>query len=85
MKCLQCKSERIVKNVRVVDRGNNNYRRDLKLEVYESPDNIFFRGEHEAVLKANVCAKCGFVMFTVSIEEATELERHKTDSRFSSQ
>lgn len=40
MKCLQCASERIVKNVRVVDRGYKNVKYDLKLEVDEKPNAI---------------------------------------------
>lgn len=77
MKCLQCESTRIVTNARAVDRGEGNYKSDLKLEVYGNPDAWIFKDTHASPLKANVCADCGFVMFFVSVDEARQLERQK--------
>ncbi|PHS10662.1 MAG: hypothetical protein COA78_10900 [Blastopirellula sp.] len=76
MKCLQCNSERIVMNVRAVDREQH-HKHDLTLEVYENPDAWVFKGVHEGVLKGNVCADCGFVMFSLSVSDAQKLERHQ--------
>ena len=75
MKCLQCQSERIVKNISVIERGHNNFRRNLALEVYDDPTALIFKGPHEAKLKANVCCECGFVMLSVSISDAQMLEQ----------
>ena len=80
MKCLQCSSERIVRNVRVVDRAHANMKSDLRIEVYENPDAVLFKGAHGEVLKANVCAECGFVMLSVSVSEARKLERFQNDT-----
>ena len=77
MKCLQCSSEDIVQNVRAVDHGDANHKYDLQLEVYENPAAWVFKGAHQGVLRANVCADCGFVMFSVSVGDASELKRHK--------
>ena len=79
MKCLQCQSERIVKNVRAVDKGESNMTLDLSLEVYSDPQAWIFKGTQRGVLKANVCVECGFVMFNVSVEDAKNLERFKKD------
>ena len=79
MKCLQCESERIVKNVRAVDRGDTNMKLDLRIEVYDNPDAWIFKGAVEGILKANVCVDCGFVMFAVSTEDAEKLERYQKD------
>ena len=77
MKCLQCESKRIVKNVRAIDKGDGNVKRDLTLEVYEDPNAWIFKGAHEGVLSGNVCVDCGFVMFCVSKADALKLEKHQ--------
>lgn len=77
MTCLQCESTRIVENVRCVDRGHSNVAHDLKVEVYSDPAAWVFKGAQGGNLRANVCADCGYVMFTVSVEDARKLEEHK--------
>ena len=77
MKCLQCDSERLVKDVRVVDQTDIGVKFDLKLEVERNPEAWIFKGVEEGVLKANVCAECGFVMLSVSPDDAKRLEEHQ--------
>ena len=77
MKCLQCGSEDLVRDVRVVDRADYNARQDLKLEVYDAPAALMFKGPHEAKLLAQVCADCGFVMLSVSKKDAGILKKYK--------
>jgi len=77
LKCLQCNSTDIVKNVRAVDRSHSNSINDLKLEVYENPNALFFKGVYEGRLKANICVDCGFVMWNISVIEARSLKRHQ--------
>ena len=79
MKCLQCESERIVKNVRTVDHGDGGRILDLTLEVYNKPDALIFKEAVAGVLKANVCVDCGFVMFAVSTKDAEKLERYQKE------
>jgi hypothetical protein len=75
-KCLNCDGSRIVSDVRVVDRGHSDFRRDLKLEVYGEPDAIFFKEPHDATLRADVCEDCGHVMFFVARSKAVELSEY---------
>ena len=77
MKCLQCQSERIIEKVRVVDKGEGNWKGDLTLEVYENPDAWVFKGPKEGKVHANVCVDCGHVMFGISLLDARKLERYK--------
>ncbi len=74
--CMRCGSKDIVRDVRVVDRGEGNSKTDLKLEVYENPDALIFKGTHKARLSADVCADCGFAMLSVSAKAARELKKH---------
>ena len=74
--CLNCNCHNIVSDIRVVDRGEGDHKRDLKLEVYEKPDALIFKGTHDASLRADVCKGCGHVMFYIEVDKATELSQH---------
>ena len=73
MKCLQCNSEDIVRNVRAIDHTKNN-KTDLSLEGYEDRKAIFFKGTFRVPLTANVCVDCGFVMWSISTNSAATLK-----------
>ena len=76
MKCLQCGSERVVKDVRVVDHGHNyGMKFDLTLEAYRDSNAWVFKGAEAFPLQANVCAACGFVMLSVSPQDAQRIEQ----------
>jgi hypothetical protein len=81
MKCVQCGSERIVKNVVAIDHGHMNHPQDLQIGVYENPQALFMKGAHLANLKAHVCADCGFVMFSVPVEKARELAQFQKEDK----
>lgn len=73
MKCLQCNSYDIVANVRAVDQTENgNF--DAKLEVCSNPGAFFFNGAESFPIGANVCANCGFVMFSVTPTAAKRMK-----------
>lgn len=74
MKCLQCRSERIVKNVRMADYAHGGAENGAKLVAYRKPDATFFRGAVQFPLIANVCTECGFVMLSVSAYHAKRIE-----------
>ena len=80
MKCLQCGSEDIVKDVRAVDYTDSITKKDLKLEVYSNPSAWIFKEPHEGIIKANVCANCGFIMFNLSVADAVKLKNKKNDA-----
>ena len=52
--------------MRIVDRGHHNAARNLSVEVYENPEAIIFKGTHEGVMHATICADCGNVELTVT-------------------
>ncbi|MCI5055936.1 MAG: hypothetical protein MRY83_07490 [Flavobacteriales bacterium] len=68
-KCMRCGSNDIVKKVRAADIGRKTTV-NLSLEAYKDPDALFFPGKHRAPLKADVCVKCGYVSFSISVEDA---------------
>ena len=80
MKCLQCGSEDILTQVRVVDRGKNNYKFDLQLETYGDPDAFIFKDAHRIAVSANVCCHCGFIMLSTSPAQAKELKENRDDA-----
>ena len=77
-KCLNCSGNNIVTEIRVVDRGEGNSKRDLKLEVYDNPDAFIFKGAHDASLRGDVCKDCGHVMLYIPVDKASEFAEHKT-------
>jgi hypothetical protein len=64
--CPRCNSDRLIPDVRIVDRGDYNSARDLSVEVYEKPDALIFKGTHPGELKATICADCGNAELTVT-------------------
>jgi hypothetical protein len=64
--CPKCGSGDVIPNVRVVDRGDNNSKRDLQVEVYESPEAWLFKGTHAGTITATVCGRCGYAEMYVS-------------------
>ena len=65
MKCTQCNSEKIIKNVRVIDRDHASHH-DLSLEIYRDPNAMFFKQPLAIKLQPLICADCGFVMFSLA-------------------
>ena len=72
MKCTQCDSSEIVKGIRVVDRGEKNYKNDFMLEVEMDPNALFLKEAYSVTATASVCRSCFNVMFTLDSNEAPE-------------
>jgi len=72
-----CGSTDLIKNVRIVDKGMENTKYDLSLEVYEDPEAWVFKGTHEVNLSATVCESCGYVMLFVTPQGVDILKRYK--------
>ena len=75
MKCLQCQSERLVTEASAVDYFDMAIKRPLKLELDSNHEAWVFKGTQAGELKATVCADCGFVMFSMTKEDAERLYR----------
>ena len=58
--CPKCGSSQILENARLLERGENNWRRDLEVTVYEKPEALLFKGRHTGVLRAWICTGCGY-------------------------
>lgn len=77
-RCIQCQGSDILRGVRVIDRMKHGSR-DLSLEVHEKPDALIFKETHTVALAANVCVTCGFVMFSVPLEQAKMIKKYHKD------
>ena len=73
MKCTQCDSTDIIKGLRVVDRGENNVKGDMKLEVQLNPKALLFDRSVSASVSAAVCGSCGNVMFSMDPGDVSDL------------
>ena len=82
MKCLQCGSDRIAADVRVIDRGDGNVTRDFSLQTYENPQAFLFKGAESYSVSANVCANCGFIMLSVPKDVAAQIYGKKRRERY---
>ncbi|NEP85870.1 MAG: hypothetical protein F6K18_02995 [Okeania sp. SIO2C2] len=65
-RCPKCNSEKLMHNVRIIDRGHNGSITPLEVEVFTKPDAIFFKGSHREALEATICGKCGHTELTVT-------------------
>lgn len=72
MGCLHCGSAAVTTNVRAVENSESYFADDLSLKVYKNPTAIF-KGAETFPMRANVCAKCGFVVLFVSPNAARRI------------
>jgi hypothetical protein len=61
--CAKCGSDKIVPRAKVMDRGDNNWRRELEIQVSANPQALIFTGDFRSPIHARVCAGCGHVEF----------------------
>jgi len=62
--CLKCGSIEVLRDVRVMDRGDGSIDAgDLSLAVYKNPEAWVFKNKVTSALSACVCAACGFTEF----------------------
>ena len=79
MKCTQCDSKNLIRNVKALDRGHMDSKQDLSLEIYRDPNAMFFKQAKSLKLKPVICADCGFVMFKLSSYSLGLLKKHKKE------
>ena len=58
--CPRCGSEEVMPRVRVAERGDDNMRYDLQVEIQRRPNAMFFKRPQRADLTARVCGACGY-------------------------
>ena len=58
--CPRCGSDEVMPRVRVAERGDDNMRYDLQVEVQRRPNAFLFKRPERANLTARVCGACGY-------------------------
>ena len=61
--CTRCGSDGVIPRLRVIDRGDDNARYDLQVEVQRRPNARFFKRPERSTLSAQVCGACGHTEF----------------------
>lgn len=61
--CPDCNSQKIINNVKVIDRGHYHATSELRVGFDQKPDALVFKQSIYSVVKAKVCADCGHVNF----------------------
>jgi hypothetical protein len=60
-RCTRCSSDAVLPRVRISERGDDNTRYDLELEVQRRPNALIFKRPERCALLAKVCGACGHV------------------------
>ncbi|MBX3267924.1 MAG: hypothetical protein KF831_14595 [Acidobacteria bacterium] len=59
--CPECSSDKIIRDVKLVDYGDSNARYNQNALVYEKPDALIFKTAVKTELRAEACGECGFI------------------------
>jgi predicted nucleic-acid-binding Zn-ribbon protein len=70
-KCPSCGCSDVLMNVKIVDRGHNDLHRELCVVVEANPEAFIFKERYYGVMRACICADCGFT--EIYTENAREL------------
>jgi hypothetical protein len=68
--CRRCGSDEVIPRVRVAERGDDNMRYDLQVEVQRRPNAFLFKRPQRADLTARVCCACGYTGLYVDAPSA---------------
>ena len=77
MKCLQCKSEDILKDITVFDQAHGGALSTLIVGFHKNPEALLFKKTEAAYVMGNVCLSCGFLMLSISKSDAVALSEAK--------
>ncbi len=61
--CAKCGSDKIIEDVKAIDRGDYSSESDFTLAVDEFPDAIMFKQRIRSGVKTEVCGTCGYIEF----------------------
>lgn len=65
LKCTRCDSEKIIPNIRIVDRWGHLEDDYLAIEIKQNPKALIFKDTHRELISADVCGECGYVSLSV--------------------
>lgn len=76
MKCVQCASQRIARNVRIRE-GSHSF--PIIVQTFDEPDATFCKGKRSYRASANICSDCGYLMLTVPKNDAQKIYETNAD------
>jgi hypothetical protein len=68
--CARCGADEVMPRVRVAERGADDMRHDLQVEIQRRPKAMFFKRPERANLTARVCGACGYTELYVEAPDA---------------
>ena len=68
--CPRCNSDEVIPRARVAERGDDNMRYDLQVEVQRRPNALLFKRPERVDLTARVCCACGYTELYVDAPRA---------------
>ena len=80
LRCLRCGSEEVMPRVRVAERGDDNMRYALQVEVQRRPNAVLFKRPQRNDLTARVCGACGYAELYVDSPDALYTAYLQADS-----
>lgn len=80
LRCTRCGSDGVIPRLRVIDRGDDNARYDLQVEVQRRPNAVFFKRPERSALTAQVCGACGYTEFYVDAPRALYTAYRQADA-----
>jgi len=78
--CPRCGSDEVIPRARVAERGDDNMRYDLQVEVQRRPNAILFKRPERVNLTARVCCACGYTELYVDAPRALYTAYLQADS-----
>ena len=76
-RCPRCSSEEDSIPVKLIDRGDNERRLELEIEVLENPKALLFKGVHTFTPEGVVCCFCGHVEIVLRSDDLCLLRKIK--------
>ena len=78
--CPRCSSDEVIPRARVAERGDDNMRYDLQVEVQRRPNAMLFKRPERVDLTARVCCACGYTELYVDAPRALYTAYLQADS-----
>ncbi len=79
--CEKCKSDKIIPQAKVIDRGHGNGEMNLMVSVDEDPNAYFFKQRIRSEISAKVCGNCGFIeLYTKDYEVLYNAYKNQQDN-----
>ena len=78
--CARCGSDEVIPRVRVAERGADDMRHDLQVEIQRRPNARFFKRPERVDLTARVCCACGYTELYVDAPRALYAAYLQADS-----